>query len=111
MKLLLLVGLILVAVSPAAAQRVATITYHGPFKCGDYLEDRQRNEKSSLPVSWVYGYISAYNRFGVHAQVQASDPPTVSAYLEKYCRDNPLKDIAAGTNSMITELGGRGATR
>lgn len=97
----------------AQAQRAATATGAGVVGCGDYLEIRRTdNEATTAQYSqWVSGYLFGYNFFSIHPQATTSgdNPPnkaTILAYLDKYCRENPLGTVAQGANALIGELGG-----
>ena len=44
-------------------------------------------------VNWVYGYFSGFNKTSSRSQQNVSiAPETVLAYMDKFCRDNPLKN-------------------
>lgn len=96
----------------AMAQRVAPIIGVGGFSCGQYLAHRQSDGESytapqtGVYVSWVFGYLSGYNYFSYHLLIDLPEPNTVVAYLDKYCRNNPLKIVATGAECLIAETGG-----
>ena len=74
---------------PAHAQRAATITGLGGYGCGKYLEHRKsaNNTQDGVYVNWVWGYLSGYNVFSTHREVEIPERSAVLAYLDKYCRD------------------------
>lgn len=105
-----LVGLLIAsACQNAAAQRAGYIIGVGGLSCGKYLEHRQQNyaPQTDLYVNWTWGYLSAYNHFAAQQQVlPPDDPPSILAYLDKYCRDHPLDKIINGAVALIGDLGG-----
>jgi len=101
------VGLVAMANSPSAlAQRGGVGAGAGTIQCGEYLEDRKQNRYGDFYYSWVLGYLSAYNFFASHPQVEIPAPATIHAFLEKHCRDHPLDRLFQGVNSLLAELGG-----
>jgi len=90
----------------------------GILSCGHFLQHKAENNRNQLGlyVEWTWGYISAYNgrrAFGDQPQPKTKyviqdipDFPTVIAFLDKYCRNNPLQSVANGVDVLISELGG-----
>jgi hypothetical protein len=56
------------------------------------MNDREMNE---MLASWVQGFLSGMNTHRRMATKQEfvpiPDPPTILAYVDKYCREQPLK--------------------
>ena len=118
MKTAVLCVLLAVGLSAAdegVAQRQGPIRGAPTEGCGTYLADRGRdgdflNGTTVQYLAWTQGYISAYNIFSNHPQVQPPEYSTIAAYLDKYCRENPLRFVINGVDSLIAELGGYRAT-
>lgn len=94
------------------AQRVAHLGGAANIGCGEYLQDRKEDRYAQFYSQWVLGFIAGYNFYA--SQPQTSSTPkeaTVHAYLEKYCRENPLKDVGLGAMTLITDLGGQGVAK
>ena len=107
-RYIVLVVLLLI-MSIASAQRAAEFTGAGIVSCGVYLEDRKTDQRYNQQYTqWSSGYVSAYNIFSTYPQISQNriSPETTLAYLDKYCRDNPLKFVIDGVDSLIAELGG-----
>jgi hypothetical protein len=87
---------------------------HGSAQCGEYLADRQRDNNSftgvrtRIFIEWVNGYISAYNSFASRTQITSKDIPseTIIAFIDKYCRDNPLKPVVGAVDCLLSNYGG-----
>lgn len=107
MKARVIVALLIAAFSASAlAQRPGLIIGAGAFTCGEYLEDRKHNRHNDHYSDWVVGYLSAYNAFSAHPQIDIPKQVTIHAYLEKHCRDYPLHYVVQAVNALIGELGG-----
>lgn len=76
----------------------------GAQGCGKYIEQRRTPNKSydSFVGQWFYGFLSAYNYYGPSPQVTREvDQETVLAYLDKYCRENPLASTSVGALELV----------
>jgi hypothetical protein len=109
-KVLIVAFVVCLLSFPSVAQRTETIAGLGTAGCGEYLADRQVGAHSDgVYASWILGYISAYNLYSTSRPVAANAIPKTStalAYLDKYCRDNPLSLVVAGAGCLIGDLGG-----
>lgn len=86
----------------------------GANRCASYLESRQKIDKGSFDgqfanvvVEWVRGFATGYNvgMMDVGKQRTTALPSsTVIAYLDKFCRDEPLRPILTGANCLLAEL-------
>ena len=93
-----------------------TIVGAGAFSCGKYLEVRSKDRRTpgvafteSLMISWAQGYVSGMNSYRAIANPKREmlvlpDAPSIKAYLDKYCRDNPLKTVQDGILELYIEL-------
>lgn len=80
------------------------VTLIGGPDCGQWFDDSRRPNAKI----WLAGYLSGLNSAIGN---QASDPldrlgSMDQAYLwiDKYCRDNPLKEVQEGGNILYNEL-------
>jgi hypothetical protein len=58
-------------------------------------------------LHWFRGFISGYNFAKPHAQVGLNAMPdfnTLSLYIDKHCRENPLKPFTAAALKLAREL-------
>lgn len=85
------------------------------FSCGRYLEVRSKTQRTpeivlheALMLSWAQGYISGMNSYRTIASKREMlvlpDAPSTRAYLDKYCRDNPLKTVSDATLTLYLEV-------
>jgi hypothetical protein len=95
--------------TPVQAQRIALIAGAGTTGCGDYLAFRKRDSRAidSTFQSFLNGYISGYNQFSPNAQIaHIPSPATLLAFVDKYCRDNPLSPVKYAADALILMLDG-----
>ncbi|MEB0059238.1 hypothetical protein QN413_20805 [Variovorax sp. LG9.2] len=83
-----------------------------PFKfqyvlsCGDYLAQPVLAYQRQYAVSFVRGYMSAYNVYNQRHQImQDIEISSLDAYIEKFCREHPLEDSGAAALALMKELG------
>ncbi|MBL8362953.1 MAG: hypothetical protein JNN18_20870 [Rubrivivax sp.] len=108
MKTWFIAALVALVCTQADAQRIADISGLGGIGCAEYLEDRRAANKTqdALYGTWAWGYLSGYNHFSSHKEVDIPTIPTILAYLDKYCRVNPLEKVVVGAITLIGDLGG-----
>ena len=95
----------------AIAQKGVTVVPI-PGSCGAFANARStKNEPQaitdlSMVTGWIWGYMSSYNID--HAKNSITIPSqaaTLDLYVEKYCRENPLKSLPDATRRLIVDLG------
>lgn len=81
----------------------------GTTSCGNYIEHGEDN--AALFITWAQGFLSGAN---MAADVLANkdfvlipDGASIKAYLDKYCRENPLESPSQGTIFLFRELQNR----
>lgn len=85
--------------------------------CGMWLKERsvQRDGQGNGPLreliylAWAQGYLSGVNvgsLAGKSKMVVIPDPAALSAWLDQYCRSNPLKEIFRASNELFFDLAG-----
>ncbi len=81
--------------SPLQAQANPQVGGAGLASCGTWTADRL--EKTSLVVEqWVLGFLSGVGLAGQAKGIDplaGTDPEAVRAWIDNYCRSNPLKQI------------------
>ena len=101
--------LVLSTAGTAFAQGVA-LKGVGVFSCGNYLQIRteQSEVQNGVFISWIWGYMAAFNMESrTPTKPDLPDEPSTLAYVDKYCRENPLKTVLVATNALIRDLGGK----
>lgn len=80
----------------------------GTHNCGQYIEfttGDQADTYKQLYYTWVWGFMSGASFFGPK-EVDPPEAPTVVAFLDNFCRRNPLLTVTSGTLALAAELGG-----
>ena len=83
----------------------------GARTCGSWLEERKQGHYFEK-LSWMQGFISAFNVYvytehggkNPNGIFGATDADSLTAWMDKYCRENPLETVFSGTLVLIDEL-------
>lgn len=92
----------------AGAGKVATMSLNGvgTFECGPYLAHRKSDSETMTLMfqQWAAGYFAgystAYTKPGMKTHL-AVDLETYTAWLDKWCADDPSSTITAGLDALI----------
>ena len=79
------------------------------MSCGAWAASAEHKNQRLAYVTWIQGFVSGYNWGTPGRQAEAGDAlsyATIVLYLDKYCRENPLKDMVGGTMELVEELVG-----
>lgn len=110
-------GLVLsVGIGSAVPTFAATVVGAGTQSCGQYLEARRDKDKNADATnrrafafaSWLGGFLTVVNQEAVNKTgidiVVGTDIDGVLAWLDKYCRENPLEMFANASWRLAGEL-------
>lgn len=92
--------------SDAAAQAHRDYFGVGGDSCGRWMDARKAGD-TSRHGSWLLGYLSALNLWGVIGGKDAlagSDADGLYAWMDGYCQAHPLDSIAVGAGDLAREL-------
>ena len=83
------------------------ITVYELMACGKYVEDlgAQNLVTRHVVAQYARGFVTAHNFYNRRQIAVTLPDSTVNLYLEKFCRDNPLSDVAAGVVALAKTLG------
>jgi hypothetical protein len=86
----------------------------GGASCGSWLADRNNLKqnieatfRSTVELNWVLGFLTASENFLGELHLPSprhTDANAVAAWVDKYCRENPLKNIADASANLVIEL-------
>jgi hypothetical protein len=84
----------------------------GTLSCGSWsIEHKKRSIKSFMQSEWVFGFIGSYNNYVVKGSPgvdeQSSDGAGIEAWVDNYCKKNPLETIYFASQQLIKALAGR----
>jgi hypothetical protein len=78
---------------------------HGATSCGKWIEAR-KNEASDpmalLLSVWVSGFVSGVGSTGT--ELKYFDPAARANWIDNYCKEHPLDDVATVAEQLIIEL-------
>jgi hypothetical protein len=104
---------VLTAHSPVSGQ---TVMGAGTISCGEWLrlrsfEGRAGNIKELASLyqaqAWVDGFVSGINSSGIDILASRPDSAALYAWMDNYCRSNPLNFVGAGAMALANELQSR----
>ncbi|HET7598084.1 MAG TPA: hypothetical protein VFK15_14215 [Burkholderiales bacterium] len=114
MRKLLLALVLSGAALPVAGQQQQQKTYavYMSIPCEAYLQERWDREgvRYKQIQAWISGYVTAYNGWqgDTHDILGAGGVANAEAWVENYCRANPLNNLS---NAMAELIGGLYAGR
>ena len=84
------------------ASDARTVLEPGNSSCGGWVEARQKNQKQIQ--YWYIGLISGINMESKKNHLANIDAASAYLWMDKYCRENPLKNIVEGSGDLFIEL-------
>ncbi len=88
------------AVPPAV--QAQGVFMRGVRSCGEWVRDRDISDKS-----WLLGFLSGLAIGYQLNAIQGTDNESIYLWMDKYCRDKPLDNIADGSALLLAELAKR----
>jgi hypothetical protein len=89
-------------VTCASAQ--CAVLGQGNLSCGRRQKDRRSNTAIALQV-WVLGYLTRAYYDGINRDLTAgTDTAGIFAWINNYCRANPLKNLVAAVEHLVDTL-------
>ena len=80
-----------------------TVLGSGGLSCGHWL-DGEKQSVRNIDISWVLGYLSGLNLTSQINFLQGYDHKGIAAAIDKYCRENPLKDVADAADDVAKQM-------
>jgi hypothetical protein len=108
MRVFVLTAAITVGLCDATAwsqQRIAAGA--GLESCGTWLRVRQQANSANKAIieSWVIGYLTAMNMDETQPEaLYGTDADGRQAWIDNYCRTNPLKAVIFAADELMKEL-------
>jgi hypothetical protein len=102
-------ALCVVNFSTAVAQDAPDIAIFSfeDISCAAWTRSRGDELLRAQYGTWFRGFVSGYNFGNPANQVLLGampDPPAVAAYIDRFCRDNPLLTFVAGAVPLVQEI-------
>ena len=84
------------------ASDAKTILHLNDDSCGDWVESRQKNQ-TAIQL-WYLGFISGINFRDKNDLLSRINAASAYLWMDKYCRENPLKTVVQGSVKLLDEL-------
>lgn len=78
----------------------------GMKSCGNWTEAVQNPSVRAQYGSWVLGFLSGSNLQSSSVQGTVTDAEAAVAFIDEYCKHNPLHQIVWGAAALVQESGG-----
>ena len=75
--------------------------------CGAWVKSGEKEWARAQYLSWFRGFVSGYNYGNPNNQVpleRIPDQQTLSLFVDKYCRDNPLNPFVSAAFKLVEEV-------
>ena len=73
--------------------------------CGAWVQSANDPNIRQVYTQWFRGFLSGYNygdeKYSINSNINAS---TITLYIDKFCRENPLLNFPAASISLTKEL-------
>lgn len=104
------ISLLVLAATLFSPASYAGFTVYGPGgqSCGLWLEERKSDDRGNLYTrAWLAGYVT-----GVilalsgddSEKYRKTDLSSMVAFIDKWCRENPLETVHEGANNLVWNL-------
>jgi hypothetical protein len=78
---------------------------HGAASCGKWIEARKNQDSDPMALLlsvWVSGFVSGAGSTGT--QLKYIDPSARANWIDNYCKEHPLDDVATAAEQLVIEL-------
>lgn len=81
----------------------------GNFPCDVLMHAQQGGDAQGqswpiIIVSWVQGFLTAYNLYGSLAITRLADPEDSEKWVNNYCLQHPLSTLSGAAQALVAEL-------
>lgn len=80
----------------------------GARSCGDWVMARKENNSwdAFSMKGWIAGYFTAFDMQteGVYSILGSTGDESVYLWMDKYCQENPLKNMGVAMEQLTSEL-------
>ena len=75
------------------------------FSCGKWIKTSKRTAEHQVLQSWILGFLSGVNFQNLDGDfLQGRDADGLTAWIDNYCRRNPLSATTQAAFELIKEL-------
>ena len=98
----LVVGFLSALILATTPFEVNAVTIKGAQSCGVWVQDREA--KNIAVQAWLIGYLSGVAVATQQDFLHGKDLPSLSLWVDNFCRANPLKDVEDAASVLGKEL-------
>ncbi|WP_234637317.1 hypothetical protein [Delftia tsuruhatensis] len=102
-----MIPLLLLSASASGYAGQIVIPSEKHYQCGNWIESRRQTGSQDEQVMklWLWGYVSGYVTATPRGEeLDLPSGATVAAWMDKYCRDEPLSTIVTGGAALVKYL-------
>jgi hypothetical protein len=100
--------IILCGMGTQVAAGTATVYGAGTESCGKWIASSTNPGIRAWEVSWVLGWLTAAGYYRVAGDLKETDSDAIAAWVDNYCRANPLDTVGTAATGLIKTLAERG---
>jgi hypothetical protein len=108
-RFIFIIALPLLIAMQAHAEDKAIMIGAGSVSCGYWIEVRNQTSLHHQLRQWVLGFISGANCYTEGKQATPQDQAAVAAFIDQYCKNNPLHVLSMAAVAVVQETGGQKA--
>jgi hypothetical protein len=101
MRFLLPVILVVASLTDSSGATAYQFLGAGTVSCEAWTAARQHRTGWYDMAEWVLGFLSGVGYTGRAAPLQGWDAHAVAAWMDNYCRANPLKNLDAAAEAFV----------
>jgi hypothetical protein len=94
-------------VSVAGENDLVPVLSFADTSCGAWTRSQRDRSMRQIYLYWFRGFVSGYNYGSETKQVPLNampDQDTLSLYVDKYCREQPLRPFIGAAFQLVEEL-------
>ena len=106
-KLLFIFLTFILLISSSYSETKNTFYMHNfdDSSCGAWTQSNNNPQLRHIYIQWFRGFLSGYNygdeKYTINSKLNYD---TISLYIDKFCRENPLRLFTSATIPLVKEL-------
>ena len=97
---------VMLAVSPAIAAPLKIVGFDD-MSCRAWVQSKDDTEVRGSYLAWIRGVLTGHNYANQSQQISAVSTGTVQNFVDRYCAEKPLGDMAEAAFRMADKFSGR----
>lgn len=97
---------VMLTVSPAIAAPLKIVGFDD-MSCRAWVQSKDDAEVRNSYLAWIRGVLTGHNYANQSQQISAVSAGTVQNFVDRYCAEKPLGDMAEAAFRMADKFSGR----